>query len=166
VRRSVRAPERVHLLGAVSRARMLHEMVDADLMLFASLGDTFGLVVTEAKLCRLPIVALADDAGVSAQVTDGEVGGYLAADREEFVSRVHHALANPEEAAQVAERGARDVAERFGPAEYGRLAAILQRAAAARPSRAHRVTTLAVARLVRLLCWTLPRAFIRMYDLA
>ena len=164
VRRSVRAPERVRLLGAVSRERMLREMVDADLMLYASLGDTFGLVITEAKLCRLPIVALADDAGVSAQITDGAVGGYLAADRAEYAPAIHHALANPEEAARVAERGARDVAERFGSAEYDRLAAILQRAAAARPSRAHRITTLAVARLVRLLCWTLPRAFIRMFE--
>ena len=164
VRRSVRAPERVRLAGAVSRARMLREMVDADLMLYASLGDTFGLVITEAKLCRLPIVALADDAGVSAQISDGAVGGYLAAGRDEYVRKVHHALADPEEAARVAERGARDVAARFGEAEYDRLAAILERAAAARPSRAHRLTTLAVARLVRLLCWTLPRAFIRMYE--
>jgi len=164
VRRSARAPERVRLAGAVSRERMLREMVDADLMLYASLGDTFGLVITEAKLCRLPIVALADDAGVSAQITDGAVGGYLAADRAEYVRKVHHALAHLEEAECVAERGAQDVAERFSGAEYDRLAAILQRAAAARPSRAHRLTTLAVARLVRLLCWTLPRAFIRMYE--
>lgn len=164
VRRSVRAPERVRLAGAVSRERMLREMVEADLMLYASLGDTFGLVITEAKLCRLPIVALADDAGVSAQITDGAVGGYLAANRAAYVRTIHHALANPEEAARVAERGAEDVAERFSGAEYDRLAAILQRAAAARPSRSHRLATLAVARLVRLLCWTLPRAFIRMYE--
>lgn len=164
VRRSVRAPERVRLAGAVSRERMLREMVEADLMLYASLGDTFGLVITEAKLCRLPIVALADDAGVSAQITDGTVGGYLAANRAAYVRTIHHALANPEEAARVAERGAEDVAERFSGAEYDRLAAILQRAAAARPSRSHRLATLAVARLVRLLCWTLPRAFIRMYE--
>ncbi len=166
VRRSVRAPERVRLAGAVSRERMLREMVEADLMLYASLGDTFGLVITEAKLCRLPIVALADEAGVSAQITDGTVGGYLAANRAAYVRTIHHALANPEETARVAERGAEDVAERFSGAEYDRLAAILQRAAAARPSRSHRLATLAVARLVRLLCWTLPRAFIRMYELA
>ena len=166
VRRSVRAPERVRLAGAVSRERMLREMSEADLMLYASLGDTFGLVITEAKLCRLPIVAFADEAGVSAQITDGTVGGYLAADRTAYVRTIHHALANPEEAARVAERGAEDVAERFSGAEYDRLAAILQRAAAARPGRSHRLATLAVARLVRLLCWTLPRAFIRMYELA
>ena len=164
VRRSVRAPQRVRLLGAVSRERMLSEMVDADLMLYASLGDTFGLVITEAKLCKLPIVALADDAGVSAQITDGAVGGYLATDRTAYVRRVHHALANPVEATGIAELGARDVAERFGHAEHDRLAAILQRAAAAPPSRSHRIVTLAAARLVRLLCWTLPRAFMRMYE--
>ena len=164
VRRSVRAPERVRLAGAVSRERMLREMVEADLMLYASLGDTFGLVITEAKLCRLPIVALADEAGVSAQITDGTVGGYLAANREAYVRTIHHALANPEEAARVAERGAEDVAERFSGAEYDRLADILHQAATARPSRSHRLTTLVVARLVRLLCWTLPRAFIRMYE--
>jgi hypothetical protein len=80
------------------------------------------------------------------------------------VRRVHHAVANPEEAARIAELGARDVAERYSRAEYDRLAAILQHAAAARPSRSHRLITLAVARLVRLLCWTLPRTFIRMYE--
>lgn len=164
VRGSVRAAERVRLLGAVSHGRMLREMVEADLMLYASLGDTFGLVITEGKLCRLPIVALADAAGVSAQIADGAVGGYLAAGRAEYVLRVHHALAHPQQAARVAERGARDVATRFGGAEHERLAAILQRAAAVRPSRSHRLVTRAVARLVRLLCWTLPRAFIRMYE--
>ena len=164
VRGSVRAAERVRLLGAVSHGRMLREMVEADLMLYASLGDTFGLVITEGKLCRLPIVALADAAGVSAQIVDGAVGGYLAAGRAEYVLRVHHALAHPQQAARVAERGARDVAARFGGAEHERLAAILQRAAAVRPSRSHRLVTRAVARLVRLLCWTLPRAFIRMYE--
>lgn len=164
VRRSVRAPERVRLAGVVSRERMLREMVEADLMLYASLGDTFGLVITEAKLCRLPIVALADDAGVSAQITDGAIGGYLAADPVEYVRRIHHALANPEESTRIAEHGARDVAERFSGAEYDRLAAVLQQAATSRPTRWHRLTTLAVARLVRLLCWTLPRAFIRMYE--
>lgn len=166
VRRSVRAAGRVRLLGAVSHGRMLREMVEADLMLYASLGDTFGLVITEGKRCRLPIVALADAAGVSAQIVDGAVGGYLAAGRAEYVRRVHHALARPEQAARIAERGARDVAARFGAAEHERLAAILQRAAAARPGRSHRLVTLAAARLVRLLCWTLPRAFIRMYELA
>ncbi len=166
VRRSVRAAGRVRLLGAVSHGRMLREMVEADLMLYASLGDTFGLVITEGKLCRLPIVALADAAGVSAQIVDGAVGGYLAAGRAEYVRRVHHALARPAQAARVAERGARDVAARFGGAEHERLAAILQRAAASRPGRSHRLITLAAARLVRLLCWTLPRAFIRMYELA
>lgn len=164
VRRSVRSGERVRLLGAVSHRRMLRELVEADLMLYASRGDTFALVITEAKLCRLPIVALADDAGVSAQIADGAVGGYLAVGRAEYVRRVHDALAHPEQAARIAELGARDVAERFGPAEHDRLAAILQRAAAVRPSRSHRLVTLAAARLVRLLCWTLPRAFIRMYE--
>lgn len=166
VQRSVRVPERVRLLGAVSHKRMLREMVEADLMLYASIGDTFGLVITESKLCRLPIVALSDNAGVSAQIEDGVIGGYLATDRASFVRRVHDALSHPSRTVLVADRGAEDVARRFGVAEHDRLAAILERAALAPPSRAHRLTTLAASRLVRMLCWTLPRSFVRMYELA
>ncbi len=164
VRQRVRGPDRVRTLGEVSHQRMLREMVEADLMLYASLGDTFGLVITEAKLCRLPIIALADNAGVSAQIRDGEIGGYLATDLPGFVHRMHNALANPLQLIDIAECGADDVNKRFGCNQHHQLSDILERTILIPPSRIHRLTTLAASRIVRLLCWTLPRAFVRMYE--
>jgi len=46
----------------------------ADLFVYTSLSETYGQVVSEALWCGLPVVALADGMGVSAQVKDGETG--------------------------------------------------------------------------------------------
>lgn len=46
----------------------------ADLFVYTSLSETYGQVVSEALWCRVPVVALADNMGVSQQVTHGENG--------------------------------------------------------------------------------------------
>jgi 1,2-diacylglycerol 3-alpha-glucosyltransferase len=48
----------------------------ADLFVYTSLSETYGQVISEAMWCGLPVVAFADQMGVSAQIRDG-VTGYL-----------------------------------------------------------------------------------------
>ncbi len=43
----------------------------ADLFVYASLSETYGQVVSESMWCGLPLVAFADDKGVSHQIEDG-----------------------------------------------------------------------------------------------
>ena len=45
-----------------------------DVFLYQSLSETYGQVVSEASWCGLPVVAFADDKGVSQQVQDGTTG--------------------------------------------------------------------------------------------
>lgn len=45
-----------------------------DIFLYQSLSETYGQVVSEAAWCGMPVVAFADDKGVSHQVQDGTTG--------------------------------------------------------------------------------------------
>jgi 1,2-diacylglycerol 3-alpha-glucosyltransferase len=52
----------------------------ADLFVYASLSETYGQVVSEALWCGLPVVALADQMGVSDQVQSGQDGVLITSD--------------------------------------------------------------------------------------
>ncbi len=50
----------------------------ADLFLYASQSETYGQVVSEALWCGLPVVAFADEMGVSDQIEHGRTGALIA----------------------------------------------------------------------------------------
>lgn len=58
----------------------------ADLFLYASQSETYGQVVSEALWCGLPVVAFADDMGVSDQVSHGQNGALLAPGPDEHAA--------------------------------------------------------------------------------
>jgi 1,2-diacylglycerol 3-alpha-glucosyltransferase len=47
---------------------------NADVFVYTSLSETYGQVISEALWCGLPVVAFADDKGVSEQIHDGQTG--------------------------------------------------------------------------------------------
>lgn len=93
----------------------------ADLFVYASLSETYGQVVSEALWCGLPVVALADDMGVSQQVVDGRngvlipVGDDAAATDARFGAEIVTLLRQPTRR-QALGRAAREIArERSDP---------------------------------------------------
>lgn len=77
---------RTFFAGAVSPAKMPDFYAGADLFLFASLTDTQGLVLVEAKAAGLPAVAVAA-LGVKDMVRDGEDGYLCRNDPAELAAR-------------------------------------------------------------------------------
>ena len=81
--------DRVHLLGDVERAEVADLLAAADLFVFPSIWETFGLAAVEAAIAGVPIIAadlpalrevLASDAGAAAcYVAAADVGGWAAA---------------------------------------------------------------------------------------
>ena len=63
----------VRHMGSVPRRQMLDVFEDADVLVFPSLGDGFGMVVTEAFSRGVPVIA-SDRAGASELVEDGVNG--------------------------------------------------------------------------------------------
>jgi glycosyltransferase involved in cell wall biosynthesis len=74
----------------------------ADVFVYTSLSETYGQVVSEALWCGLPVVALADQMGVSDQVHSGHDGVLIASDTGDervnwrFASEVNALLRHPE----------------------------------------------------------------------
>jgi len=94
------------------------ELVDyyaaARLLIFASLADTWGLVVNEAFACGLPVLC-SRHAGCADDLLRPGENGWLFDPTEpaEFVSALREALCAPD--LERLARGARDTAERFRP---------------------------------------------------
>jgi 1,2-diacylglycerol 3-alpha-glucosyltransferase len=68
---------RVVFTGEVPWTAMADYYRYADVLLHASLSETYGNVMGEALWCGTPIVAFADGMGVSSQVDDGQTGVLL-----------------------------------------------------------------------------------------
>jgi glycosyltransferase involved in cell wall biosynthesis len=77
---------RVFFEGELPVTRVSDYYRHADLFVYASLSETYGQVVSEALYCGLPVVAFADDMGVSEQITSGSDGVLIAPD-----ANSHHA---------------------------------------------------------------------------
>jgi glycosyltransferase involved in cell wall biosynthesis len=67
------APDGVTLHGSVPRARMLAAYAEADVLVFPTLSDGFGMVVTEALSRGLPVITT-DQAGAADLIENGKNG--------------------------------------------------------------------------------------------
>jgi glycosyltransferase involved in cell wall biosynthesis len=126
--------------GAAAIARMPALRPDAlaaayaacDLLVFASLGDPWGLVVNEAMACGLPVLCSKLAGCADDLITPGETGWLCdPTDPAQLRAALAHALADPARD-RIAAR-ARDTAKCFGPATLaGGLRRAILRAAAPR----------------------------------
>jgi glycosyltransferase involved in cell wall biosynthesis len=83
LRRRTADNPRIMLPGRVERGTLAHYYALADLFVFPSLTDTFGMVVLEAQACGLPAV-VTDQGGPQEIVFDGHTGRVLPHDRPEL----------------------------------------------------------------------------------
>ncbi|HHY76471.1 MAG TPA: glycosyltransferase family 4 protein [Firmicutes bacterium] len=86
--------DRTFFAGAVPPDVMPHMYASADMFMFASLTDTQGLVLVEAKAAGLPAVAVGA-LGVKDMVADGEDGYLCGNDPEELAEKAVYLLENP-----------------------------------------------------------------------
>ena len=158
VRSGVCHADRVRWIGTYRREDIYDHMARADVLLHASTSETFGLVITEAKLCGLAIIALGDSGGgIDAQIGDGVCGGYLAADRDGFLDKLDRLLRDPEGYRRLSEAAVADVVANYGRDQLEALIALLQRVHGQRRAGLERLIGRLGAASIRLLLWQLPR---------
>ncbi len=92
--RSLGVADRTHFTGSMPPARMPDLYAGADVFLFASLTDTQGLVVVEAKAAGLPAVAVGA-LGVQDMVVHNEDGFLCQDSAEELAARTVELLSDP-----------------------------------------------------------------------
>ena len=87
----------IHFLGRVDFEAVPGLLEQADYFLYASLSETFGNVVCEAKYSKLPVIALDDNAGIRMQIEDKKTG-ILVKDHEEdkFARRFFEVFNHPQ----------------------------------------------------------------------
>jgi glycosyltransferase involved in cell wall biosynthesis len=73
-----RIAHRTFFAGEQPQQQLANWYANADLFVYTSLSETYGQVVTEALWNGLPVVAFADDMGVSGQLAPGRDGELIA----------------------------------------------------------------------------------------
>jgi glycosyltransferase involved in cell wall biosynthesis len=128
--------DRVHPLGGISEEEKVRLLNWAEVFLFPSRREGFGMAAAEAMACGTPVVA-ARAGGLPEVVEDGKTG-FLCdpEDAEAFATAVDRLLKDPALARRMGEAGRRRVLERFSWESAGaRILEIYERAAAERPRR-------------------------------
>ena len=87
--------ERVIFTGPMGREQVVNAYAGADLFIFASLTETQGLVLGEAKAAGLPSVAV-KALGAAEMVNDGVDGFLTPLDQDNFLARVRQLLQDNE----------------------------------------------------------------------
>lgn len=95
--RQLDVSNRVHFLGIVSRDRIVNLFEAADVFVFPSVRETFGLAPLEAGMSGLPVVASAIPAVVEVLTIDGETPAKFVSDwnEERWAAAIRDVLADP-----------------------------------------------------------------------
>lgn len=106
--RSLGISQAVTFAGSFPFEQMPAVYAGADLFIFASVTETQGLVIAEARAAGLPVVAVRAY-GVQEMVVDGKDGFLTPLDMETFSARVEELVARPELRQQMGEEARRNV---------------------------------------------------------
>lgn len=103
-----------HILftGQIPHAEVIDCYLAADLFVYASITETQGLVLTEAKACGLPVVALFGG-GLSDVVKNGVDGYLVPRNQQKFVEHVLRLLKNESLRKEMSVRAREDAHNRF-----------------------------------------------------
>ncbi len=107
------AIEKVKFMGHVSRQELLQSLAEANLAVFPSFAETFGLAAIEAMVCSTAVVFTTKTSGP--EIIDDKVNGLLAnpEDVNELANAIIYLLQNVDICNLYAERGRKKVEEEF-----------------------------------------------------
>lgn len=92
-------PNNMHDLGRLNQQEVVEAMQNSDAFLFPSRSEGFGLVVTEAMACGLPVIALKGTA--VEEIIDHKINGYLVKDINDAVSTINKIYENAPQLTQL-----------------------------------------------------------------
>jgi len=103
---------RIIFTGELAHSEVLDYCLGADLFVYASVTETQGLVLTEAKACGLPVVAVFGG-GISDVVENGVDGYLVPQNQDKFVEHVIRLLKDPSLRKEMSVRAEEDARARF-----------------------------------------------------
>lgn len=106
------AGERVIFTGQIPHSEVIDHCLAADLFIYASTTETQGLVLTEAKACGLPVVAVFGG-GISDVVENGIDGYLVPQSQENFIEHVFRLLKNDALRRTLSIKAEQDAHQRF-----------------------------------------------------
>ena len=102
----------VRFFGAVKHEDLLSELAEADVLMHASLEESFGMVLAEALAAAVPVVAGARSG--AAPWVIGQAGSLVDVTRAQDIAReLHRLLTDPAESDRLGQLGRAQVRERF-----------------------------------------------------
>jgi len=92
LRKKMKMYERVFLTGRIEQSKLPEIYSGADIFLFPSIADTFGMSVLEAQSCGLPVI-VSDAGGPKEIAIDGLTGLVARAnDQEDWISKIEYLI--------------------------------------------------------------------------
>lgn len=105
--------DRIRFVGAVDRSELPAYYGSADICVFPSIKEGFGIVVLEAMACARPVVGTTEHAAAG-HLTDGETGIVVEpGSADELAGAVQSLLSDSSRADQIAETGRQRVLDRY-----------------------------------------------------
>lgn len=101
----------IQFLGSKEHSELIAYYKQSDLFLFPSAHESFGMVMTEAMACGVPVVALKGAGGPDEIITNG-VDGILT-DKENFSKEVYEVLNSQEKLLQLSQSARKKVVNKF-----------------------------------------------------
>jgi glycosyltransferase involved in cell wall biosynthesis len=100
--------------GLLSSAQRLEALSDADIFVFPSHSENFGMAVAEAMLCELPVV-ISDQVGISEFIVANSAGVVVPLQADAFSEAIKALLENPALKMQYAHRAPIVIRSNFSP---------------------------------------------------
>lgn len=110
--RAAGALERTTFTGMIDGSERLAALADAAMFVLPSYSENFGIAVTEASACGLPVV-ISDAVNIWPDIRDADAGLVSAPDVGAVAANIGTLLADPARARQMGENGLRMVREKF-----------------------------------------------------
>jgi len=101
--KSLNETNNIIFTGLLTGSQKLEALVDADLFLLTSYSENFGMAVTEAMACNLPVI-VSEQVGVSEYIKQADAGIVVPIDVDQIANNVTRLLNNPTEAASYSKR--------------------------------------------------------------
>jgi glycosyltransferase involved in cell wall biosynthesis len=105
--------DKVVFTGGLQREDVPAALADADVFVYPSRHESFGLAVIEAMAAGLPVI-VSDQVGLAGFVSEAKAGIVITPKKEELASAMRSLLSNPSAAREMGRRGSDLVREKFG----------------------------------------------------
>ena len=103
--------DNIHFLGTISHENLVAYYQNSDILALPSKHESFGMVMTEAMACEVPVIALKDSGGPDEIISNGEDG--ILTTKESYSQALFQLLSDKEKLKRIRVKARNKVEKRF-----------------------------------------------------